>query len=47
MLANHADVRKAGELLGWKAQFSLQSGVQRLVDWYLAERSWAQQIETN
>jgi UDP-glucuronate 4-epimerase len=46
MLANHADVRKAGELLGWESQFSLQIGVQRLVDWYLAERSWAQHIET-
>jgi UDP-glucuronate 4-epimerase len=47
MLANHADVHKAGELLGWESQFSLQSGVQHLVDWYRAERSWAQHIETN
>jgi UDP-glucuronate 4-epimerase len=46
MLANHADVQKAGELLGWESQFSLQTGVQRLVDWYLAERSWARHIET-
>ena len=46
MLANQADVRKAGELLGWESHFSLQTGVQRLVDWYLAERSWAQHIET-
>ena len=47
MLANHADVHKAGELLGWEAQVSLKTGVQRLVDWYLAERSWAQNIATN
>jgi nucleoside-diphosphate-sugar epimerase len=47
MLANHADVRKAGELLGWEPQTSLETGVQRLVDWYFAERSWAQTIETN
>ena len=47
MLANHADVHKAGELLDWKSQFSLQSGVQHLVDWYRSERSWAQHIETN
>jgi UDP-glucuronate 4-epimerase len=46
MLANHADVRKAGELLGWESQISLQEGVQRVVDWYMAERSWANQIET-
>lgn len=46
MLANHADVCKAGELLGWESHFSLQTGVQRLVDWYLAERSWAKDIET-
>ena len=46
MLANHADVRKAGELLGWEAQVSLKTGVQRLVDWYLAERSWVKNIET-
>ena len=46
MLANHADVRKAGELLGWESQVPLQTGVQRLVDWYLAERAWAQHIET-
>lgn len=46
MLANHADVRKAGELLGWQPQVSLQTGVQRLIDWYFAERSWASVIET-
>jgi nucleoside-diphosphate-sugar epimerase len=46
MLANHANVQKAGELLGWESQFSLQTGVQRMVDWYLAERAWAKEIET-
>jgi nucleoside-diphosphate-sugar epimerase len=46
MLSNWADVSKAGRLLGWEPQFSLQSGVQRLVDWYRAERDWARSIHT-
>lgn len=46
MLANWADVQKAGRLLGWEPQVSLQEGVSRLVDWYRKERSWASQIIT-
>jgi UDP-glucuronate 4-epimerase len=46
MLANWADVQKAGQILGWEAQVSLQEGVSRLVDWYRKERSWASQIIT-
>lgn len=46
MLSNWADVSKAGRLLGWEPQFSLQSGVQRLVDWYRTERDWARSIQT-
>lgn len=46
MNSNWADVTKAGRLLGWEPQFSLQSGVQRMVDWYRAERDWAHKIET-
>ena len=46
MLANWADVSKAGRLLGWEPQFSLRSGVQRLVDWYRTERDWARSIHT-
>ncbi len=46
MQANWADVTKAGELLGWEAQVTLSEGVKNLVDWYLAERSWASQIVT-
>lgn len=46
MLANHADVEKAGRLLGWAPQVPLREGVTRLVDWYRSERAWASQLET-
>lgn len=46
MLANWADVSKAGRLLGWKPAVGLQEGVKRLVEWYIAERSWAKTILT-
>lgn len=46
MLSNWADVSKAGRLLGWEPQFSLQAGVQQLVDWYRTERDWARSIHT-
>jgi UDP-glucuronate 4-epimerase len=43
---NWANVEKAGRLLGWEPQVGLDEGIGRLVDWYLAERSWASQIAT-
>lgn len=46
MLANWANVEKAGRLLGWEPRVSLQEGVIRLVDWYNAEREWASTIST-
>jgi nucleoside-diphosphate-sugar epimerase len=46
MLSNWADVSKAGRLLGWEPQFSMQTGVRRLVDWYRTERDWARSIHT-
>jgi UDP-glucuronate 4-epimerase len=46
MRSNWADVTKAGDLLGWEPQFSLRSGIQKLVEWYNAEREWASQILT-
>ncbi len=45
-LGNLADVEKAHRLLGWNPQVNLEEGVTRLVDWYMAERSWASQIAT-
>ncbi|HSO27634.1 MAG TPA: NAD-dependent epimerase/dehydratase family protein [Anaerolineales bacterium] len=46
MLANRADVEKAGRILGWEPQVSLEEGIERLVDWYKAERAWASTIQT-
>jgi nucleoside-diphosphate-sugar epimerase len=44
MLTNHADVSKAGELLGWEPQISLQEGIARSVEWYLTNRDWASKL---
>ena len=46
MLANWADIQKARRLLDWEPQVPLLDGVNRLVAWYLAEREWARQIQT-
>ncbi len=46
VLENQADISKARRLLGWDPQVNLDEGISRLVDWYLAERSWASQILT-
>jgi nucleoside-diphosphate-sugar epimerase len=40
-----ADIRKAGQRLGWRPEVSLEEGVARTVDWYQAERSWAKEIQ--
>jgi len=47
MMANWADVTKAGELLGWEPQVGLQEGIAHMVAWYQNERSWASQINTD
>lgn len=46
MRNNWAEVSKAGRLLGWEPKVPLQEGVRRLVDWYMAERSWAREVLT-
>ena len=46
MRSNWADVTKAGEVLGWEPQFNLRSGIEKLVEWYNAEREWASKILT-
>jgi nucleoside-diphosphate-sugar epimerase len=46
MLANWADVEKAGRQLNWEPQVSLEEGISRLVAWYNTERDWTSQIET-
>lgn len=47
MRANWADVGKAGRLLNWEPQVSLEEGIAELIAWYNAERTWAKQIETD
>jgi len=47
MLANWANVEKAGRLLGWEPQVPLRQGVERTVAWYNAEREWARRISTD
>ena len=43
---NQADVSRAKALLDWQPQVDLEEGVTQLVNWYLAERDWASQVET-
>jgi nucleoside-diphosphate-sugar epimerase len=42
-----ADISKAHELLGWRPSTDLEQGLDRSVEWYLAERSWASTIDTD
>lgn len=46
MLTNWADVSKARELLDWSPQYDMRRGTEKLVEWYLQERSWAKEIIT-
>ena len=47
VFSNVADVSKARAVLGWQPRVGLQEGVQNLVSWYLANRSWAKDIITD
>src|SRR5215510_14783578 len=46
MRSNWADVSKAGQLLGWEPQYAMRAGIEKLVQWYNAEREWAKDILT-
>jgi nucleoside-diphosphate-sugar epimerase len=46
MRSNWADVNKAKELLGWEPQVNLREGVERLYEWYMAERNWVKDVMT-
>jgi len=46
MRSNWADVSKAGELLGWEPRVNLREGVERLYEWYIAERNWVKDVMT-
>jgi len=41
-----ASIEKARRLLGWEPTVPLPEGIRRTVEWYLAEREWASQVET-
>jgi len=47
VFSNVADVSKARAVLGWEPRVGLQEGIQNLVSWYLANRSWAKDIITD
>jgi nucleoside-diphosphate-sugar epimerase len=42
-----ASIDKAGSLLGWEPQVSMDEGLAACVDWYEKERDWASQINTS
>lgn len=44
--ATWADISKAADLLEWQPQTSLDKGLEACVQWYLQERSWAQDVVT-
>ncbi len=46
MFTNWADVTKARELLGWTPEYDMRAGTQKLIEWYMAERSWAKEVLT-
>src|SRR5215211_9058520 len=46
MRSNWADISKAGRLLGWEPRYDMRAGIQKLVEWYNAEREWASEILT-
>jgi len=46
MRSNWADVSKAKELLGWEPQVNLREGIERLYQWYMAERDWVKDVMT-
>jgi nucleoside-diphosphate-sugar epimerase len=46
MSTNWADVSKARELLSWSPEYDMRRGTQNLINWYLAERSWADKVIT-
>jgi nucleoside-diphosphate-sugar epimerase len=44
--ATWADISRARALLGWESRTSCAEGVHKLIEWYMANREWAKDIET-
>jgi nucleoside-diphosphate-sugar epimerase len=40
-----ADISKAGRILGWKPEITLDEGLQRSVDWYRANKPWLRDLK--
>ncbi len=38
------DAAKIGEQLGWQPQVSFEQGIEKTIDWYLANKSWVDEI---
>jgi UDP-glucuronate 4-epimerase len=47
MPATWADIGKARRVLGWEPGTSLDQGLEACVAWYLEQRSWARQVQTD
>jgi UDP-glucuronate 4-epimerase len=45
--ATWASIEKAGSLLSWEPSSSLSQGLLSCVEWYQAERDWAQRVDTS
>ena len=45
VMATWADISRARELLNWKPEVDLKSGVATVVDWYMENRDFARHID--
>ena len=46
ILATHADISKARQMLGWEPEVEFRQGIKQLVAWYFDNRDWAKDIHT-
>lgn len=46
MSVSWANVEKAKRMLGWSPKFTLDEGIQQVVNWYQQEYDWASQVST-
>jgi nucleoside-diphosphate-sugar epimerase len=46
MTTSWANVKKARKLINWQPEVPLEVGIPRMVEWYMQERNWASQVDT-